>query len=58
MLDYYRWEKGKKIEAHKSLALRLGISANALRIKVHHLRNRLHACIEECLGLKPPAEMN
>jgi DNA-directed RNA polymerase specialized sigma24 family protein len=57
VLDYYRWEKGKKIEAHKSLALRLGISANALRIKVYHLRNKLHTCIEECLGLKPAAEM-
>jgi DNA-directed RNA polymerase specialized sigma24 family protein len=57
VLDYYRWEKGNKVGAHKALALRLGISANALRIKVHHLRNKLHACIEECLGVRPRAEM-
>lgn len=57
VLDYYRWEKGNKIEAHKALALRLGISANALRIKVYHLRNKLHLCIEECLGHKSPAEI-
>ena len=57
VLDYYRWEKRDKIASRRTMALRMGISANALRIKIYHLRNELQACIEECLGLKPPAEM-
>jgi DNA-directed RNA polymerase specialized sigma24 family protein len=57
VLAYYRWEKQTKIEFRKALARQLGISTNALRIKIYHLRNALQACIEECLELKPRAEM-
>jgi DNA-directed RNA polymerase specialized sigma24 family protein len=57
MLDYYRYDRQAKIDLRKALARHLGISANALRIRIFHLRNALQACIEECLGLKPPAEM-
>lgn len=55
-LGYYQWERRDKIECRKDLARRLGISTNALRIKVYHLKNALQACIEECLGLRHPAE--
>lgn len=54
VLDYYRGEKKAKIDFRKELARRLGLSANALRIKVHHLRNTLHGCLDECLTLKVP----
>lgn len=54
VLDYYRREKQAKINFRKELAGRLGLTANALRIKVHHIRARLHACIEDCLEQEPP----
>lgn len=50
-LDYYRKEKRAKIEFRKELARRLGMTTNALRIKVHHLRNTLRECLDECLKL-------
>ena len=56
VLDYYRLEKQNKIDLRKLLAEELGISVNALRIKLHNLRAGLEKCIEQCLGLKPPLE--
>lgn len=54
VLDYYRGEKQAKINFRKELANSLGLSANALRIKVHYLRNTLHECLDDCLALKLP----
>ena len=56
VLDYYRLEKQSKIDFRKSLARGLGISANALRIRLHNIRISLEECIEQCLGLKPSLE--
>ncbi|MET0623267.1 MAG: hypothetical protein ABW250_09830 [Pyrinomonadaceae bacterium] len=56
VFDYYRLEKQTKIDLRKSLALGLGISVNALRIKLFNIRSALEECIEVCLGLRPPAE--
>lgn len=56
ILKYYRWDKQAKIEFRKEMAKEMGISANALKIKVYHIRKTLGACIEECLGLRPPSE--
>jgi DNA-directed RNA polymerase specialized sigma24 family protein len=53
-LDYYRRDKQAKIDFRKELALHLGLTANALRIKIHHLRTTLRACLDECLELKLP----
>lgn len=55
-LDYYRFEKQIKIDFRKSLARGLGISVNALRIRLLNIRVRLEECIEQCLGLKPSLE--
>jgi DNA-directed RNA polymerase specialized sigma24 family protein len=49
VLDYYRKEKQAKIDFRKELARGLGLSANALRIKIHHLRNVLRECLDSCL---------
>ena len=57
VLDYYRLDKQSKIDLRKSLAQDLGISVNALRIRLHNIRANLEKCIEQCLGLKPPLEM-
>jgi RNA polymerase sigma factor (sigma-70 family) len=56
VLDYYRLEKQTRIDLRKSLALGLGISVNALRIRLFNIRSALEECIEECLGLRPPSE--
>lgn len=49
LLDYYREEGGAKIEHHKELARRRGITVNALRIFVCRLRARFKQCMRECL---------
>ena len=46
---YFQDEKRAKINARKSLALELRLTANALRIKAHRLRRRLRRCMEACL---------
>ena len=56
VLDYYRLDKQNKINFRKLLAQELGISVNALRIRLHDLRAGLEKCIEQCLGLKPQLE--
>lgn len=49
LLDYYREDKGAKIEHHKELARRRGITINALRILVCRLRGRFKRCMRDCI---------
>jgi DNA-directed RNA polymerase specialized sigma24 family protein len=49
VLRYYEKSKKQKIAIRKQLAKELGISINALRIKVHHIVVRLRPCIDRCL---------
>ena len=49
VLRYHEKEKKEKIQLRKHLAGELGITANALRIRVHYLHARLRPCIEHCL---------
>lgn len=46
---YFREEKRAKIDGRKDLAVELGITVNALRIKAHRIRQRLRPCMEACL---------
>ena len=46
---YFRDEKRVKIQARKSLAAELRLSANALRIKAHRIRRQQRQCMELCL---------
>ena len=48
LLQYYRGEKSEKIRNRKELAARLSVPMNALRIRVHRLRERLERCMAEC----------
>lgn len=50
LLEYYREMEGARIEKHKEMARRLGIAANALRIRMCRLRASLRECMRECLG--------
>lgn len=48
--EYYRHKKIEKIDSRKLLAARLGISLNALRVKMYRQRMNLEACVEKCLA--------
>jgi RNA polymerase sigma factor (sigma-70 family) len=50
ILEYHREKEGAKIEHHKEMAKRLGITLNALRILMCRIRAGLKKCMRECLG--------
>lgn len=52
VVEYYKFEKGKKIENRRNLAARFHMSLNALRIRAYRKRAGLEACVKECLA--PP----
>jgi len=49
VLRYHDKEKQEKIRLRKQIAAEMGITLNALRIRVHHIHARLRPCIEQCL---------
>ncbi len=55
IVNYYQGEKGERIKNRKLIAERLGIHTNALRIRVHRIRERLEQSIAERLR---SSEMN
>lgn len=48
-IEYYRFEKSTKVEHHKKLAKKFGLSMPGLRTRIRRIRERLRPCIEECL---------
>jgi DNA-directed RNA polymerase specialized sigma24 family protein len=50
VMEYYQQEKQAKIDHRAALAHRLGIAANALRIRAHRIRQQLEKCVLECLN--------
>lgn len=49
LLEYYREERGAKIEHHKEMARKLGVTVNALRIVIYRLRTAFKKCMHNCL---------
>jgi len=49
LTEYYSGEKKARIQQRKLLARGLGLEMNALRNRALRLRERLEACIENCL---------
>ena len=49
ILQYYAFEKENKLDNRKELAQSLGISPNALRVRVHNIRKALENCVRSCL---------
>jgi RNA polymerase sigma factor (sigma-70 family) len=47
ILDYYLYEGHDKVEHHKLMAKRLGISEGALRGRVHQIRSALEQCVKQ-----------
>jgi DNA-directed RNA polymerase specialized sigma24 family protein len=48
VLRYYAKDKQERIRERKKIAEELGLSMNALRIKVYHFISRLRPCVEKC----------
>ena len=48
-VEYYRCEKSTKVEHHRQLAQKFGLTLAGLRTRIHRIRERLRPCIEECL---------
>jgi DNA-directed RNA polymerase specialized sigma24 family protein len=55
VLEYYQHEKKAKIDHRAALAKKMGIAANALRIRAHRIRQHLEKCVGECMENKPLA---
>lgn len=49
MLDYCTVDKESKKRQRETIATRLGMSVNSLRIRVHRVREQLERCVTECL---------
>ena len=49
ILAYYTGDQRRRIDARKTLAAGLGIPVSALRIRAFRIRERLHACVSDCL---------
>jgi DNA-directed RNA polymerase specialized sigma24 family protein len=51
IIQYYHGERGRnKIDTRRELAERLGIQANALRIRACRVREKLEQCMQRCLA--------
>lgn len=53
IVNYYKEEKGAKIEGRRRQAESLGVSLNALRLRAARLRSSMEACVRDCLKPKP-----
>ena len=47
IINYYQGEKGERIKNRKLMAEQLGIPANALRIRVHRIREKLEQSVRK-----------
>lgn len=50
IIEYYRRDKAEKIRCREQLAEKLGVSMNALRVKMYRQRLNLEACVNKCFG--------
>jgi len=49
ILEYYRGEKKVKVTNRRQLGERVGVSTNALRVRIFRLRENLEKCICRCI---------
>jgi DNA-directed RNA polymerase specialized sigma24 family protein len=52
IMEYYRGERGARMEHRGALAARLGVTANALSIRACRIRTTLERCVKTCCGAK------
>lgn len=53
IIEYYQDEKRAKIDNRRTLALKLGISLNALFSRAKRLRDKLEQCVDRCIKKLP-----
>jgi DNA-directed RNA polymerase specialized sigma24 family protein len=58
ILEYHERDKMEKIIHRRKMAERLGITQNALAIRIHRLKESLTRCIDECLRGNLTYEIN
>jgi RNA polymerase sigma factor (sigma-70 family) len=58
ILDYYLYEGHDKIEHHKRMAEKLGISDGALRGRAHHIRKDLEEALKRMISQKTKMSRN
>jgi DNA-directed RNA polymerase specialized sigma24 family protein len=56
LLGYHQGEKSARIRRRSELAGELGLSPNALRLKIHRLTGFLRGCVFQCMGSNGTAE--
>jgi DNA-directed RNA polymerase specialized sigma24 family protein len=49
IVEYYREDKGGRIDARRALAERLGVKSEALANRAQRVRNKLETCVNTCL---------
>jgi DNA-directed RNA polymerase specialized sigma24 family protein len=49
ILDYHQGERSSRIRRRSELAGEMGLSANALRLKIHRLTSHLRECVFQCM---------
>jgi DNA-directed RNA polymerase specialized sigma24 family protein len=54
ILEYYRNDKRAKVEYRKTLAEKMGIAQNAVRIRAYRIRSFLQQCVQSCLEQRLP----
>jgi len=50
IVEYYCGERREKIERRRQMALRLGLSLNAMAIRACRIRGQLEVCVKGCAG--------
>lgn len=53
IVEYYREEKGNKIELRKLQATRLNTTLNGLRLRASRIRSELAKCVQSCVDQSP-----
>ena len=57
VLTYFEQERRAKITHRLGIARKLGISVNALRLKIHRITQQLRPCVSGCMADRAPARM-
>ena len=52
VIKYYSREKSERIEMRRQLAEFLGVSQDALHVRVYRIRQNLRRCVEDCVKKK------
>ena len=53
ILPYYEERRSAKIESHKEMGNKMGLSAGALRARIFRIRTKLRDCVEKCVDNIP-----